>query len=36
MKKMRLIYKGGSGSGHYGHSGRPGEIGGSLPKSGVT
>ena len=27
-----LIERGGAGSGHHGHSGRPGEVGGSLPK----
>jgi hypothetical protein len=27
-----VILKGGAGSGFYGHKGRPGEIGGSLPK----
>jgi len=28
------VLRGGPGSGHYGHSGRPGEVGGSLPRSG--
>jgi len=27
----RAIYRGGPGSGHHGHKGRPGEVGGSLP-----
>ena len=26
-----IISKGGAGSGHYGHSGRPGKVGGSVP-----
>lgn len=26
-----VIYRGGPGSGHHGHRGRPGEVGGSLP-----
>jgi len=30
-----LMERGGPGSGHYGHEGRPGEVGGSLP-SGAT
>jgi hypothetical protein len=29
---MKFVSKGGSGSGHHGHAGRPGEIGGSLPE----
>lgn len=29
-----VVTKGGAGSGHYGHSGRPGEHGGSLPGKG--
>ena len=29
--KLRLVYKGGKGSGHYGHSGRQGRLGGSEP-----
>jgi len=28
--------KGGAGSGHHGHAGRPGEVGGSLPSGGIT
>lgn len=28
-----ICYKGGPGSGHHGHAGRPGEVGGSAPKS---
>jgi hypothetical protein len=31
--KAVLVLKGGSGSGHHGHSGRPGKRGGSLPGS---
>jgi transcriptional regulator with XRE-family HTH domain len=30
-KKQIIIAKGGPGSGHFGHRGRPGKIGGSLP-----
>jgi hypothetical protein len=29
--RWRLRVKGGEGSGHHGHSGRPGKVGGSLP-----
>lgn len=29
---LRLIKKGGPGSGHHGHAGRPGQRGGSLPR----
>ena len=29
-----IRFKGGAGSGHFGHKGRPGEQGGSLPKDG--
>lgn len=29
--KMKMIYKGGKGSGHFEHEGRPGKHGGSLP-----
>jgi len=32
--KVSIVKKGGTGSGHHGHSGRPGEVGGSLPGSG--
>lgn len=32
--KLIVVRKGGSGSGHYGHAGRPGEQGGSLPGDG--
>jgi len=32
--KIKLVYKGGSGSGNYGHEGRPGLVGGSLPGNG--
>lgn len=28
------VYRGGPGSGHHGHEGRPGEVGGSLPGEG--
>lgn len=33
MSKMivKVVYKGGPGSGHHGHEGRPGKRGGSLP-----
>ena len=31
--KVRAVLKGGPGSGHYGHAGRPGEVGGSAPSS---
>jgi len=31
MTKVIVRLKGGSGSGHHGHAGRPGKIGGSLP-----
>jgi hypothetical protein len=33
--KPELVERGGPGSGHHGHKGRPGEVGGSLP-SGAT
>lgn len=32
----RLIIKGGPGSGHFGHEGRPGQRGGSAPSEGTT
>ena len=32
--KLRMIYKGGDGSGHFNHEGRPGKHGGSLPGKG--
>lgn len=32
--KLKLVYKGGKGSGHHGHVGRPGKIGGSQPGTG--
>lgn len=32
--KLRAVYKGGPGSGHRGHLGRPGKVGGSLPGEG--
>ena len=28
--------KGGPGSGHYGHAGRPGRVGGSVPGGGMV
>jgi len=34
--KLVLVHKGGSGSGDYGHSGRPGEVGGSSGGHGGT
>lgn len=34
MTKVTFLLKGGSGSGHYGHAGRPGKKGGSLPGKG--
>lgn len=34
-EKPRIVVKGGAGSGHHGHKGRPGEIGGSVPDIGV-
>jgi len=34
--KFRIEEKGGPGSGHRGHIGRPGKVGGSLPGSGYT
>lgn len=30
------VVRGGPGSGHFGHEGRPGELGGSLPSTGPT
>jgi hypothetical protein len=32
----RIIKKGGPGSGHFDHKGRPGEVGGSLPSDAAT
>lgn len=32
--EYRYIRKGGPGSGHFGHEGRPGKVGGSLPRDG--
>ena len=29
--KLKFSYKGGTGSGHHGHAGRPGKVGGSVP-----
>lgn len=34
MVKVKLIYKGGTGSGNFGHVGRPGKVGGSAGGSG--
>ena len=34
MKKILVVKKGGAGSGHHGHSGRPGLVGGSAPDKG--
>lgn len=34
--KLRVRIKGGPGSGHHGHRGRPGKVGGSLPGKGGT
>jgi hypothetical protein len=34
--KLTFRYKGGKGSGHHGHAGRPGKEGGSLPGIGIT
>jgi hypothetical protein len=31
MTKLTIRLKGGAGSGNFGHKGRPGEVGGSLP-----
>jgi len=36
MVKGILVIKGGPGSGHFGHVGRPGKRGGSLPGAGVA
>lgn len=33
IKSIRVILKGGPGSGHWGHVGRPGKVGGSRPLS---
>lgn len=32
--RLKLVYKGGKGSGHHGHQGRPGKLGGSTPGKG--
>lgn len=32
VNKVLVVLKGGAGSGFHGHKGRPGEVGGSLPK----
>lgn len=32
----RLVERGGLGSGHFGHAGRPGKVGGSAPKGSVA
>jgi hypothetical protein len=34
--KLTFTYKGGAGSGHHGHAGRPGEQGGSLPDAAAS
>ncbi len=34
LVKKKLYKKGGAGSGHFGHAGRPGEVGGSTPGEG--
>ena len=34
IKGLKFTTKGGSGSGHHGHAGRPGSIGGSAPSGG--
>jgi GNAT superfamily N-acetyltransferase len=31
VDRVRGVFRGGPGSGHHGHEGRPGEVGGSLP-----
>lgn len=33
--KLRLVYKGSSSSGNFGHSGRPGQLGGSASEGGI-
>lgn len=32
VARVRDVFRGGPGSGHHGHEGRPGEVGGSLPE----
>lgn len=32
--KARIVFKGGAGSGHHGHEGRPGKVGGSVAGAG--
>lgn len=34
--KLKFVYKGGPGSGHHGHVGRPGLVGGGLPEGNVS
>jgi hypothetical protein len=34
-QKFPMVERGGAGSGHHGHRGRPGEVGGSLPSGGA-
>jgi hypothetical protein len=34
--KMRLVFKGGKGSGNFGHAGRPGKVGGSAGSGGSS
>jgi len=36
IRGLKFTTKGGSGSGHHGHAGRPGSVGGSVPSSGTT
>jgi hypothetical protein len=36
MTIIKFTYKGGKGSGHHGHAGRPGKVGGSLPGEGSS
>ncbi len=33
IRGLRFTYKGGEHSGHHGHAGRPGSVGGSMPRS---
>jgi hypothetical protein len=35
MRYLRITERGGPGSGHFGHEGRPGEVGGSAPGAGA-
>lgn len=36
VERYDVVKKGGPGSGHFGHSGRPGKVGGSMPSGGVS